>query len=289
MDNALETLVKSTPEPVISAIRALQNPSRFSIAILLLDSGKQSLAYLGRATQSENGALIPQLKALEKAGILQNDWHAQIQGGGEIPRPPGGQEYSFYEVTAFGRQLIEVIAASLASTRLPLLKALGNPLRFALVRHVLASGAVSFSGVAAITGLEKSAVAAHLGKLEVGGLVEKSFSRDKESGEYSMYAATRAAADIVPRLLLLEQYRVVSTGTKNIVMQAKALESLRATIMGTGAASDADFCHQVLDLERSLVDELLAAGSTDEKKEHAKKLASACDALKKYAESILVP
>lgn len=288
MDIALENLVKSTPEPVISAIRALQNPRRFSIAVLLLDSGKQSLAYLGRATQSENGALIPQLKALEEAGILHNDWHDQKRAGDPDNKNHPAGIYSVYQITAFGKQLIEVIAASLASTRLPLLKALGNQLRFALVRYMLANGALSFSRVAAITGLEKSAVAAHLGKLEVGGLVEKSFNRDKESGEYSMYAATRAASDIVPRLLLLEQYRVVSTGTRNIMVQEKVLENLRATIMGTGAASDADFCHQVLDLARSLVDALLAAGSTEEKKEHAKKLASACDALKKYTESILV-
>ncbi|NMC06396.1 MAG: helix-turn-helix transcriptional regulator, partial [Candidatus Lokiarchaeota archaeon] len=263
MENGLETLVKTIPKPVLSAIQALQNPRRFSIAILLLESGKQSLSFLGRATQSENVALIPQLNILVESGIVEKELLTRV----------GKEQYSYYLVTAFGKQLIEVIASSVASTRLPMLKALANPLRFALARHVLASGPISFSGVVAITGLEKSAVAAHLGKLEAGGLLEKEFSRDKESGEYSMYKATRAAKDVIPRLMLLDQYWKITREVKNIAKQEQVLATLREAIMGAGAATDADFCHEVLDLQRSLVDAMLAAADAGEKKAHAKKLA----------------
>lgn len=254
--------------------------------LILLEKGRQSLTYLGYATQSENGALIPQLTALEKAGILHNDWHDQKNAAGEdFSRPVG--EYSFFDVTPFGKQLIDVIATSLSSARLGLLKALGNPLRFALVRYMIEKGPVSFSGVATITGLQKSAVASHLRKLEAGGLVEKSFSRDKHSGDYSIYAATRAASDIIPRLLLLEQYRDLSTRAMNLMVQDKVLKSLRETIMGAAPSTDAEFFDQILGMERSIVDALLAAENPEEKRTHAKQLANTCDALKKYAETFL--
>jgi len=283
----LENVMKSIPETIISAIQALQNPRRFSTAVLLLESGKQSLSYLGRATQLENGALMPQLNALEEAGIVQNDWHDQKKAGDPENKTHPGGIHSFYEVTAFGKQLIEVIATSVSSTRLPLLKALANPLRFGLAKFIVERGPLSFSRVVAITGLEKSAVASHLRKLEAGGLLAKSFSRDKNSGEYSVYSATRVAADVIPRLLLLERYREVSTRSMNIIMQEKLLADLRAQMDAIGASSDLDFCRRILDLERSHVAALLAAGSPEDKRTHARQLASTCDALKKFAESFL--
>ncbi|MEX2684415.1 MAG: ArsR/SmtB family transcription factor [Candidatus Sigynarchaeota archaeon] len=293
MDKELENLIKEIPDTIISAIKALQNPRRFSIAILL-EKGKQSLTYLGNATQSENGALVPQLLQLEDAGILYNQWHDQKRASLSITPDADGDKkthpsgtYSMYELTPFGKQLIEVIATSGSTARLPMLKALANPLRFGLVRYMIARGSLSFSRVAAITDLEKSAVASHLGKLEAGGLLTKSFSRNKVSGEYSVYSTTRIAAEVIPRLLLLEQYRVLSTSTMNLMKQEQALAALRAAMEGIGATSDLDFCRQVLDLERTHVAALLAAGSPEEKRTHAKQLAITCDALKKFAESFL--
>jgi DNA-binding transcriptional ArsR family regulator len=277
----------SIPDAIISAIQALQNPRRFSIAVLLLENGKQSVSYIGRATRSENGALLPQLANLEDNKILQNGWHDQRRGNPNEPRPPGGQEYSFFEVTPFGKELIETIATSFATKRLPLIKALSNRLRFALVSYMITNGSLSFSKIVKLTGLEKSAVAMHLNKLDAGGLVERIFTRDKDSGEYSMYVLTRLATDIIPRLLLLESFRTITTSTMNTKTQERAMESLRSSMEGYGTTTDADFCRRVLDMARTQVDAMLAAGTVDGKKSHAKQLASTCDALKKFAESFL--
>jgi hypothetical protein len=73
----------------------------------------------------------------------------------------------------------------------------------------------------------------------------------------------------------------------NTKTQERAMESLRSSMEGYGTTTDADFCRRVLDMARTQVDAMLAAGTVDGKKSHAKQLASTCDALKKFAESFL--
>ncbi|MHA1370259.1 MAG: ArsR/SmtB family transcription factor [Promethearchaeota archaeon] len=87
---------------LLKIFKALSNKTRFAIVLLLLDRGALSFSAIVRATGRSKNSVSKHLKMLELCGFIQNFFKKEVDSN----------EYSFYELTKFGRALITQIIES---------------------------------------------------------------------------------------------------------------------------------------------------------------------------------
>ena len=81
------------------------------------------------------------------------------------------------------------------------MKALSHKLRVELAVLLIKYGALSFSQITDTLKKEKSTIANHLNKLELGGIVQNYFQKQPDSNEYSFYEITKYGKTIVESLI----------------------------------------------------------------------------------------
>lgn len=86
----------SIPDDFESTLKALANKFRFSLACLIMEEGPLSFTDLTQRTIKDKSYIVNHLKKLELNGLVQNFLH----------RKEGTNEYSFYEITEYGKKII---------------------------------------------------------------------------------------------------------------------------------------------------------------------------------------
>ncbi len=212
MTVAFELYLNKFPEDFELFLKGLGNNFRLSLALLLLENGNLSLKKITDYTKKSNSSVLNHLKKLELGGIVQNF----------LKKSEETNEYSFYELTKFGKRIIYTLLAKYnkfllnypqqsITLSIPNLKksqndleftfkSLANKFRFCLALYLIEEGPFSFSEVVKLTNRKKSLIASHLKKLELGGIIQNYFRKNEKKGEYSFYESTNYGTRIITYL-----------------------------------------------------------------------------------------
>ncbi len=183
------------PEIVISILNGLQNEFRLYLLEELKNKESMSLSEIQKITGKESGYLIKNIHNLELSGLVSN----------YIKKIPDRRDYSFYEVTDFGRTFLENILSFIKKKRkntklkqpkqskqyVSFFKAISNRFRFAILVFLKESKEFSFSSLKNITKKNESSLSNHLHKLEQNLMIQNFYRKKNESRDYSYYRITK--------------------------------------------------------------------------------------------------
>ena len=213
MSKTFKEYLTKIPEDFELLLKALGNKTRIRIVLLLLKNESLSLSKIVKYTNQENSLVLNHIKKLELAGVVQN----------YIQKREGRREFSFYELTKYGKKIITDLVenynnfyGNLNKTNKLInfeyqyeipedfeltFKALSNKYRFALSILLINEGTFSFSEIVNILEREKSSISNHLKKLELGGIIQNFLEKNEKTGEYSFYKITVYGKEIISGLL----------------------------------------------------------------------------------------
>lgn len=213
MKKTFDEYINQIPEDFELLLKGLGNTFRISLVLLIMEKKSLSLSKIIKLTNKENSSVINHIKKLQLAGIFQNF----------LKKEQDTREFSFYEVTQYGKKVVSDLITSYNNSfknikvdfyginlkfteKLPedfelMLKALSNKFRFALTLYLIEHGQLSFNKITKITKKEKSLIANHIKKLELGGLIQNFLEKKKETKDYSYYRITLYGKTIVSNLL----------------------------------------------------------------------------------------
>ncbi len=202
---SFDQIIHEIPNDFEQSMKSLKDSFRISLILLFLKRDHMHLSEIATLTNKENSVLLNHLKKLELPGIIQNF----------IQKQPGIKEYSFYELTNYGRfffkHLVQIYnefynikgnsieKVSVPDDLIDNLKALSSKLRFAL--SLVLYEPSSFSDLVKKTNIEKSNLVVELKKLESGGIIQNFLQKKAESKEYSFYEATNWAKKLTRGLM----------------------------------------------------------------------------------------
>ncbi len=206
-------ILNEFPEDFQLMLKALGHKTRVKIGILLLNKKSLSLLKIIDSLKIEKTLLLNHIKILELGGLVQN----------YLKRTESTREYSFYELTRFGRNIVTGLISNYIesysnskddemSQALKYiddfpedfelsLKGISNKSRFSLIAAMSGLEEMSFTEIRKMLNLEKNTVTSHLKKLELGGLVQNYFKKKEDSREYSFYTITTRGKSIISKLI----------------------------------------------------------------------------------------
>jgi len=191
MSKNLEEYIKDIPDDFELLLKALGHKVRIDLIFQLYKSKNLSLSKLGNILDLENSLILNHLKKLELAGVVQN----------YLLKSEETREFSFYELTKFGRSFFIDLQESSLLHQHEALKAVSNKFRFALSSLLRERGPYTFTKITEITKLNKSVLNDHLKKLELGGMIQNFLKKVEKSNEYSHYEITDFGANLISCLL----------------------------------------------------------------------------------------
>ena len=199
MSNIFAEYLTQIPEDFELLLKALGHRSRIIIALLLLENEALSLSKIVKYLKQENSLALNHINKLELAGIVQN----------YLKKSETTREYSFYELTKYGKKIISELIENYNSyfknilnnlkkivvkdkLEIPkelelALKGLSNNIRFALSLIFIEKGPLSFTEITNLLNKEKSSISNHLKKLESGGVIQNYLKKKKDSSDYYFY------------------------------------------------------------------------------------------------------
>ena len=104
-----QNYISDIPKELRRAIKALGDDNRLVILVGLIRNGEMSFSQLLMIVKGTSSTLTHHLRTLIEAGIIENHYAKKL----------GVDEYSFYDVTGFGKSLIRNVFRSLDVTQLP--------------------------------------------------------------------------------------------------------------------------------------------------------------------------
>ena len=102
MTENIDYYLKNLPEDFELLLKGLGNKFRFALALLIMDNEPLSFSEITRLTKKEKGYIVNHLKKLDLAGIIQNF----------LQRRKNTSDYSFYEITKYGKKIVTDIISS---------------------------------------------------------------------------------------------------------------------------------------------------------------------------------
>jgi len=194
MSNKIQNYLDELPEDFELLLK--------NLVLLLRTNESLSFSELVNKSGIQKSLLSNHLNKLEISGLVQN----------YLKKDLTSSNYSFYELTRFGRKFINDFIASYVkffklhknseplfidlNQEIPedfelLLKALKNKFRYALTQLLEKYDNLSFSDISKLTNKEAGILTSHLKKLELGGLIQNFLMKSGDTNEYSYYRLTK--------------------------------------------------------------------------------------------------
>lgn len=213
MSDQFKEYYNTYPDDFKFLLKGIGNKFRFILSFYLLNRENASLSEIARYTNKKNSLVLNHISKLELGGIIQNF----------IEKREGTNEYSYYELTKLGKNVISNLFSNLDSFNeyfqkikdnnfieiidiFPkefelALKSINNISRFFLCHYLMENGPQTFSNITRITRKKKGLIAADIKKMELGGILQNYFQKSEEYKEYSFYAITRFGKTLISEIL----------------------------------------------------------------------------------------
>ncbi|MBD3214539.1 MAG: hypothetical protein GF311_18145 [Candidatus Lokiarchaeota archaeon] len=223
MEKRFEKILKSIPDDFEELLKALGNKFRFKLGLLIFFNNPLSFAEIVKQFNKDSSYIYNHIKKLELAGIIQNF----------IRKSNESRKYSFYEITEYGKTILSQFIVDFnkyykininsnnwnlfyKNTKSELdffLKGIKNNFRFALFQFLKEKNKLSFTEILRSTNKSKGALASHLKKLEMGGIIQNYFKKTPNTEEYSYYEATNFGEKMISGIF--NSYNNYYRGIKN--------------------------------------------------------------------------
>ncbi len=209
MEEKFEQVIKSIPEDFEILLKALGNIFRFKLGLFLFANKPLTFTSFSREFNKEPSYIYNHIKDLELAGVIQN----YIKKNKDI------KEYSYYEITEFGKIIYSQILDnyfkffSINAKSLQLffeeykaeldifLKGIRDKFRFALILFLKEFDSLSFTQIQKSTQKTKGSISNHLKKLELAGIIQNYYKKTSNSEEYSFYEVTDFGNKMISSLI----------------------------------------------------------------------------------------